>query len=279
MKARLATLLLLTLALTSVSFVGCGVTPGRAITMTFHAVGDAADFVTATGWTVHLTEARLVVGPVYALAPGIMTTRADELRQLLSPVAYAHGGHDDYASLQVRAEWLDQTVVDLLAAEPVLLGEAHGTAGSAEYATLHLEPPSAMSELVHGHEAWIAGTATMGTDVIAFEGGLEIPQTALGNVIEGVAIEQDGVVSPAFPTFDDDGDMRVTVHVRGQAANGASLGSPSWLDQAHFERLAVPAAGDVRVLDATTQPYQAWLLAARNADSFSASYQPALGGM
>jgi len=272
-RLRLLSILLGSLAITSASFAACGNTPGRAITLTFHAQGDASpDFVTGTGWSVHLTECRLVMGPVYALAPSTMTTRAWQLRQLLLPVAFAHGGHDDYAALSVRAEWLDQTVVDLLAPSPVLLGEADGTAGSAEYTTVYLEAPTAMSDLVHGHEAWVAGTATMGTTSIDFAGGLDIPQTALGNLIEGVAITQDGVSSPGYPQFDTDGDMLITVHVRGQTG---ALTSPSWFDQAHFDRLAVPTSGSVRTIDSTTQPSQAWLLAARDSDSFTARYSPA----
>ena len=271
---KLVPLLFVAFALTATSFAACGNTAGRAILMTFHAQGDAADFVTATGWNIHLTECRLVMGPVYALAPGTMTARASQLRQLLLPVAFAHGGHDDYAALTVRAEWLDQTVVDLLAPDPVLLGEADGTAGLAEYTTVHLEAPRAMSELVHGHEAYVAGTATLDETTIEFAGGLDIPQTALGNLIEGVAISEDGITPPAFPQFDTDGDMLITVHVRGQSGDATS---PSWFDQAHFDRLPVPTNGTVRTIDSATQPYQAWLLAARDSSSFSAHYTPATG--
>lgn len=276
---RIVAVLLITFALVATSFAACGVTPGRAITMTFHAQGDASpDFVTSTGWTVHLTQAHLVMGPVYALAPGTMTARASQLRQLFLPVAFAHGGHDDYASLVVRAEWLDQAVVDLLAPDPVLLGEADGTAGSAEYTTVHLEAPTAMSDVVMGHEAYVAGTATMGTMTIEFEGGLDIPQTTLGNLIEGVAIEQTGISPPSYPQFDTSGDMLITVHVRGLATDAVHAGAPSWFDQAHFERLPVPTTGTVRTIDSATQPYQAWLLAARDSDSFTAQYTPSSTG-
>jgi len=274
---RLSTILFVAFAMTSASFAACGVTPGRAITMTFHAVGEgASSFTTATGWSVHLTEASIVLGPVYALAPATMTARSEQLRQLLLPIAYAHGGHDDYASLTVRAEWLDQRVIDLLASTPTLLGTADGTAGQAEYTTIELEPPPAgMAISPHAmgvpHELWVAGTATMGTMTIPFEGGLDIPQDPLANLIEGVAITQDGVSSPSFPSFDTAGDLLVTVHVGGQT--GATT-SPSWFDQADFSRLPMPASGTTRELTSTTQPYQAWLIAARDSDSFTAHYVP-----
>jgi predicted small secreted protein len=269
---RTLALLLSALALTSASFAGCGNTSGRAITLTFHAVGEGAShFTTASGWTVDLSEARIVLGPIYALAP--TPGRTTQLERLLVPVAYAHGGHDDYASLGVRAEWLDQLVVDLLAPSPTLLGTADGTAGPAEYATVHLEPPpTGMVISPHAsapHELWIAGTATMGTTTIPFEGGLDIPQDALGNLIEGIAITQDGVSAPAFPQFDTSGDLLITVHVGGQG--GAS---PAWLDQADFSRLPMPATGAIREITSTTQPYTAWLLSARDSSTFTARYSP-----
>jgi hypothetical protein len=247
-------------AIVSTSFAACGTTPGRPITLQFFMQGDAADFDTTAGFHVHLTEAHLVVGPVYVLAPHTMTT---QLERLLVPVAYAHGGHDDYASLQVRAEWLEQLAVDLLSPERVLLGTADGTAGPSEYTTLHLETPTGSNvEAVHGHEAWIAGTATpiAGGEPIAFEGGLDIPQDALGSVVEGIAT--------TF-TMDTGGELTITAHVRGQTG---PLSSPSWLDQAHFERLAAPSSGTVREIVPGSQVHSAWLLAARNAEAFTTTY-------
>ncbi len=93
------------------------------------------------------------------------------------------------------------------------------------------------------HEAWVAGTATKDGESISFEGGLDIPQEALGNLIEGVAITEDGVAPPDYAMFDTDGDFLVTVHVGGQTSGATS---PSWFDQADFARLPPPASGTVR---------------------------------
>jgi hypothetical protein len=258
---RFAPIVFGALAIVGTSFAACGTTPGRPITLSLFAQGDAADFDTTAGFRVHLTEARVVIGPVYVLAPHPLTTRLE--RAVFLPIAYAHGGHDDYAALEVRAEWLEQVAVDLLSPTPVLLGTADGTAGRAEYTTLHLETPTAENAaIVHGHEAWIAGTATpiAGGDPIEFEGGLDVPQDALGSVVEGIA-------TPF--TMDTGGTLTITAHVRGQTGAAAS---PSWLDQAHFERLAEPTAGTVREIVPASQAHAAWLLAARNADAFTTEH-------
>lgn len=246
---RPLTFLFVTLALTSASFAACGATSGRAITVNLFAEGDGDTFTTATGWTVDLTDAHLALGPVYVLAP-IVTT----LRELVMPVAYAHGGHDDFAGRVVRAEWLEQASVDLLAPARTSLGIADGSAGPAGDVTVDLEPPSdANTSAVHGHHAWLAGAATMGTTTIPFEGGLDIPDEGLSRRVEGI---------PASGDYDTDGELTLTVHVS------------SWLDQMHFDRLAAPTTGETRVIATGSQPYTAWYIGARTASAFSTTYAP-----
>ncbi len=246
MKRRL-TLLLTTLALTSLSFAACGNTGGRPITVNLFAEGDGDTFTTATGWTVTLTDAHLVLGPVYLLAP-IATT----LRSVILPVAYAHGGHDDFAGRTVRAEWLEQASVDLLAIERTSLGIADGSAGPAGDVTVLLEPPvAASSSASHGHHAWLAGTAVMGAASISFEGGLDIPDDGLSRQVEGI---------PASGDYDTDGEVTLTAHVS------------SWLDQMHFDRLPEPAVAEPRVIAAGSQPYAAWYIGARTSSAFSTRY-------
>jgi hypothetical protein len=245
--SRSLSFLFLALALTATSFAACGTTPGRVITMRFFAEGDGDTFTTRAGWTVDLTDAHVVLGPVYVLAP-IATT----LRDLVMPVAYAHGGHDDFAGRVVRAEWLEQASVDLLAAERTSLGLADGSAGPAGDVTIDLEPPSADAAApTQGHHAWIAGTATMGATTIPFEGGLDIPDDGLSRRVEGI---------PASGDFDTDGELTVTVHVS------------SWLDEMHFDRLAAPATGETRVIATGSQPYNAWYIGARTSSAFSTTY-------
>lgn len=260
-RLRPLSLALSALAITATSFAACGNTPGRAIAVTFTAVGDASDFDTASGWRVHLTEARLSIGPIYVLAPAIQTARLEQLRALVLPLAHAHGGHDDYAALAVRAEWLDGAIVDLLAPE-VVLGEGDGTAGLAEYTTVELATPTDASGPTHGHVAWVSGTAApiTGGAPIAFEGGLDVTPDAIGSAVESIA---------STFTMSTGGTFALTIHAAGRGAD-----APSWLEEAHFDRLAVPTTGTVRTLAPGTQPYVAWYLAARDANAFTTSYAP-----
>jgi hypothetical protein len=244
---RPLSVLFLALGLTSTSFAACGTTSGRAITMNLFAEGDGDTFTTTTGWTVDLTDAHVAMGPVYVLAP--VTT---VLRELVMPVAFAHGGHDDFSGRSVRAEWLEQLAVDLLATERTSLGTADGSAGPAGSVIVDLEPPTGSNVTpVHGHHAWIAGTATRGEEVIAFEGGLDIPDEGLSRRVEGI---------PASGDFDTDGELTITVHVS------------SWLDAMHFDRLPEPASGETRVIASGVQPYTAWYIGARSSSAFSTTY-------
>lgn len=243
---RARTILFLTFAMTAVSFAACANTPGRAIELMLFAQGDGgASFTTRAGWDVVLTEARLAMGPVYVLAP-----RPSALRRLLSiPTAYAHGGADEYATLGVRCEFLEQVSLDLLATEPTLLGMGYGSAGAIGDAEVDIDPPDAsIAAPTHGHQAWVAGTATMGGTSIPFEGGLDIALLTISRRVQGI---------PASGTVDDGSRITITVHVR------------SWLDEMHFDRLAIPATGTTRELVAGTQPYDAWILGARTSTAFA----------
>lgn len=246
---RSISILALALALVAASFAACGTTSGRPITVSLFAEGDGDTFTTATGWTVTLTDAHLVMGPVYVLSP-IETT----LRQVLAmPVALAHGGHDDFAGRTVRAEWLEQADVDLLAVERTALGLADGSAGPAGDVTIDLDPPHpSIAEATRGHHAWIAGAARMEDFTVEFEGGLDIPDEGLSRRVEGVI---------ASGEYDEGGEVTITVHVS------------SWLDQMHFERLDAPASGP-REITAGSQPYAAWYIGARTSSAFSSTYVP-----
>ncbi len=246
MKRRASTILFLSFAITAASFAACASTPGRAISLTLFAQGEGgASFTTRTGWDVVLTEARLAIGPVYVLAP-----RATALLRLLSiPTAYAHGGADEYATLGIRCEWLDQVSLDLLATQPTLLGMGAGSAGPIGDAEVDIDPPGpSIAAPTHGHQAWVAGTATMGGTSIPFEGGLDIADLTIARRVQGI---------PASGSVDEGSTITVVVHVR------------SWVDEMHFDRLAVPTTGSTREIVAGTQPYDAWILGARTSTAFA----------
>ena len=264
-RLRLFSLLFGSLALTATSFAACGNTPGRPITLAFSAGLYAGPFFhTSSGWDVTLTEASLVIGPVYVLAPASRTAALERMQSLLLPTAFAHGGHDDYASLEVRAEWLDQAVLSM-GASSAFLGNADGTAGLAEYTTVELARPADASGPTHGHVAWVAGTATptLGGETIAFEGGLDLPDDVLARSVESIATPFDMEANGAL-------ELRV------MAASAIDPAGPSWLEEADFSRLPIPTTGTVRELAPGTQPHTAWMLAARDADSFTMHYQAAV---
>lgn len=261
-------LLFAALAITGASFAACGVTPGRPITLALTLSGfTGGTFRTSSGWEVTLTEARIVVGPVYVLAPAARTAALERARSLLLPTAFAHGGFDDYAALDVRAEWLEQTVIDMSrGSAQTYVGDLQGTAGPTEYTTLELVMPADASGPTHGHVAWAAGTATplAGGETIAFEGGLDLPSDPLARTVESIASAFD---------MDASGALELTV----LAGPSMPATGPSWFEEAHFDRLPAPATGTVRQLAPGTQPYLAWTLAARDAASFTTHYQPARG--
>jgi len=257
---RFTFVLFVSFALTATSFAACGNTAGQIVSLDVQVGLYAGPTVqTRAGWEVVLTEARLAIGSIYVLAPAERTARLRELRSVLLPTALAHGGHDDYASLEVRAEWLGETVIDM--GQPISIGTADGTAGLAEYTTLDLAMPRDASGPTHGHVAWVHGTATplAGGDTIEFEGGLDLPDDALSRSVESIA-----------STFDVTGDGTFTLTI--DAAPRTDVVSPSWLEDADFARLP-GEAGTVRTIAPGTQPYVAWMLAARDSDAFHTSYQ------
>jgi len=175
----LASAMALTLA------VACNPTGGVPIelTLAFEGLGPRA-FTTASGWDVELTEARAVLGPIYAYAP------RDELtfRRLIGPSrAFAHGGHSALGDRLVRAEMLELSVIDALqgnASDRATLG---GFAGSIDALTLVLARPEEPNGPTQGHCVWVAGVATRDGVEVAFEGGLDLDEPALQR-IDGVAV-------------------------------------------------------------------------------------------
>lgn len=251
----------LSLALVTTSFVACGTTGGRpiALTLSVDRIGETA-FTTSAGWDVVLDEAHVLVGAIYAYAPEGMTASLERLERLLVPVAWAHGGVDAYLGRPVRCEWLSQADVDLMSTEPTSLGVGTGSYGLADEGTVLLDAPSGSladaGAPLHGHHAWVSGTATMDETTIAFEGGIDIEDEGTSRLVEGLTLGE---------VLDDDGEVRVHVEVS------------RWLDAVHFERL--PEAGAApRVLADGTQGHVAWLLALRDPMTWSLAYVPPPAG-
>lgn len=229
-----ASLLLSALALA----FACNPTGGVPIevTIAFERLGPRS-FSTVSGWQIELTEARAIVGPLYAYAP------ADEfaLGRLLSPSrAFAHSGHSALDGRTVRAELLDPWVLDALdpaANEAVQVG---GFAGAIDALTLVLAEPSDAEGPTRGHSIWVAGRATRDGDEVTFEGGLSLDDPSLRR-IDNIPIANGHL---------DEG-TRLIIGVDVSA----------WLSEADFEKGTITPG---------SQPYRALYLGARSAASWSA---------
>jgi hypothetical protein len=243
---RSMTAAILALAMSLLAFVACNPTAGIPIELTIAFAGmSERSATTASGWEIELTEARAVIGPVYAYAP------LDEdlaFLDVLSPArAFAHGGHDALDGRVVRAELLDPYAVDLLGPR-IELAPIDGLEGAISELTIALAPPTgdlaAENGPTRGHHVWIAGVARREEIEIQFEGGLDL-QTD-DQRIDAIAI-----------------DARVT--------QGASLTIASdaraWLAEADFSGLP---SGSVALEDAA-QPSRALWIGARNAGHWSAT--------
>jgi hypothetical protein len=256
---RTLSIALLALALTAASFAGCGVTPGRVITLAYFvdAEAPAMPFTTSAGWEVTLTEASIVVGPTYVLAPA---PRSASLEALVLPVARAHGGFE--GPEDVRVEWLEELTVDALGGS-TFAGMLEGTAGLAERTSVELVTPADPTGPTRGHVAWVAGTAmpSVGGETIAFEGGLDLdPSEPLARRIDAIESAFDMSV---------EGQFHLVLHAAGRPD-----AAPSWLEDAHFDRLPLPATGTTRVLTPGTQPYIAWMFALRDSEAFTTTFTP-----
>jgi len=171
----------LALALTCAAFAACTSTVGVPITAQLRLEPtDEPTTITPRGWRVELTEAIVLVGPIYAYAP------ADEPMAWRAPFgpprARAHGGFDPLDGRLVRAEYLDQVAFDALG-EPLDVGAIGGLRGAASELSVVLDAPrdafAAADGPTRGHHLWVRGSATRDDVTVEFEGGLDLPDEDL----------------------------------------------------------------------------------------------------
>lgn len=215
-------------------------------------------FPTDTGWSVVLTEAKLVLGGVYVFSPDPAEQSA--LAALFAPpLARAHGGVDPLAGRTVRAQWLEPFVFDALSTTELDLGVDLAEVGEADALELRLvTPPTELAPATSGHVAYVAGSATKGAVTVDFAGGLDVPDVGTLRRIESIAFDA---------TLDDGGRVALGLRVA------------TWFRGVHFDRLP-PAdpAGGIAPLAAGSQPYEALRLGIRNPLSYEASYVAPAGG-
>jgi len=218
--------------------------------------GSGAPFRTSAGWVVTLEEACVALGPVHFFELPIGLARGGPRRQtlparlvdVLVPSAHAHPGVDHFAGGEVRGEWLEQVVVDAgRAPARVPLGSAPGIAGEVRSVTVGIHPPAGAAlgraACLRGHQAFVVGVARRGAEVVAFEGGLDIPPEGTKRRLQ-IAADLE---------LDDASEVVLTVDPR------------VWLDHAKWETLPAPGPGARASLAEGTQPHAAWSLGIQTA--------------
>jgi hypothetical protein len=252
---RPLSLLSLGFALAALTAPACGSTEGRIVTIdvALESLGDP-DFATSTGFEVHLDEALVAMGPMFAFAP----RPGDDdpglaLARFLRPMALAHGGIDPLNGRRVRAEWLSQVAFDALAPAPLALGAIEAEAGRIDSVSLVLDSPSgANAGVMNGHHLFVRGVAERDGVVYPFAGGLDIPDAGISRRVEAIPID-------AF--IDEGGRWLVGVRVA------------AWFEDAHFDRLDVQDDEGVFQITVESQVRSAWLLGAKSQRAYEARYE------
>lgn len=199
---------------------------------------DAASFETSAGWNVQLEEARIVLGPIYALAP-----RDELVTWRWTSRALAHGGFDALDGRMVKLELLEQRVVDVLDAEPQVVATLAEEGESTEL-SIGLEPPTdANAPETNGFDAWVRGVATRGDENVPFEGGLSLGDDAMARRVQGIDLSGSFVEG-----------SRLTIEVDARR----------WLDGVDFTRVD-------ETIDVDGQAHAAWRIGARSPLAFAAS--------
>lgn len=224
------------------------------------------ELTTDTGWSVRLTSARMVLGPIYLFenpSPLQAQTRGvfKSLLNALVPTAHAHDG-DFFSGGTVLGEWDREVVFDLLAGgEAQVLGRSPGIAGRARSFSLLLQPPSRAlgdeAASLQGHSMLLAGTAFRGEARVPFRVALDFPPPVELQRVDFVPIDAD---------LDDDGLFVVEARPH------------QWFEGAHFDRLTLPADGSPVDITPETQVHRALSVNVRRFTAFSGAWEPEKAG-
>ena len=142
---------------------------GRAVGLapiTQTADGPVIELESDDGFTVRLTEARLLVGPVYLWSDEPQLDAGDQasLWDWVMPVA--HAAVDQFQAGFLVGEVPHQVELDLLSEQSVAIGPGSGLAGPSRSAEVWLEPGDGVDTLV------VAGIAERGEERLEFEGAI-----------------------------------------------------------------------------------------------------------
>lgn len=218
-------------------------------------------FATTTGWNVKLDQAVIAIGPVYVYQnpPPLAKIDAENRRpwghriwDVFVPNAHAHAGDEHFFGGEVKGEFLGQIAFDVLNPSGVRIPEVPGTLGLARSASIWLAPPRTSiqgdANALHGHHAYVVGSAEKEGLVIPFEGGLDIENEGTKQRIDGVPLE---------------------IQLDDGAALTFELNPQVWFDAAHFDKLSEKNQQGRYVITPDSQVRTAWFLGARGFFAFS----------
>jgi hypothetical protein len=241
--------------LLSIILVACGAedTPGRRVEGMLSFVNDGArSWASASGWSVTLDEAVVLLGPVYLRPP---KREAGGLASLLVSRAHAHA--QTLKDGDVMGEYLSQLAFDALGPEQV--GDALASeAGQVDRLSIVLDAPRGADSLAraHGYHAYVRGSATRGSDRVEFACGLRIDAAAQEMPKNLEARRRiDNVKVTGSSEMDEGVHLRVHLH------------SDRWFDFVSFDDFVGPenpcaAEGSAFALQ--------WYLGLRRPEAFSA---------
>ncbi len=182
---------------------GCGTGQERR-TFPVEVVGQPMTGANEKGWTVTLESLHVSMGPVRFFEGRVLLTerRRWDWYSLIGGTAWAHPGH--YVPGEALGEVLSTRTVDLMSAEPTLLGEASAVTGSYGSMELSLPAPTSASDaegLLAGHGVRVRGVArhTDGREV-PFEGTVDLTKP-----VSGIRFEREMGKEP--------GRVRITVEL------------------------------------------------------------------
>jgi outer membrane biogenesis lipoprotein LolB len=202
------------------------------------AQSEHADFDTATGFRVHLDEARIELASAYLYAPPTARLSAIAwLERSFVSVAQAHGGVDNEKGRRVLAEWTKPMEIDALGDSPVELLETTAEGGVVDAVKLQLK---------QGVVAHVRGTAERAGKLWSFAADVT-PEEAVTRAVELIELEQR--IEPGS-----------VVHVGVQPR--------TWLDLCDFSHLGEGDAEAVMEVSSDNQVGRAISIGVRSPNAF-----------
>lgn len=237
-------------------------TGGRAVTLDFAVTSAPAQgralgvFDTADGWRVTLQEAHVALGPVYLFEnPGALSTLArmpSALSQALIPSAHAHAGDNQFAGGAVLGELAEFLVVDALSEDTQRFEDRAAVFGAPRSFSLRLPAePVTQGAPLHGHQAFVRGTAMRGDESVCFSGGAT-PESNARRDVNGL---------PFTGTLDDDVTVLLTLYPH------------AWLESARLDDVTATDNDGCLLIAEGDRVSAAWSATLRSAASFSAATQ------